>query len=176
MRARRQRRFSTPKPTFSVTSVSALCYSAPAMTRGSCLCGAVSFEVDEAGILFSVACHCTNCRKVSGSQFGVYLQVSPEAFRWLAGEDQVGSFESSPGNRRGFCRRCGCVAPIRTSYGVVRVPGGALDDDPGVAPGVTLFTASRAAWCDLGADHPTFVDSGPAEFWRNQLSRLSGRS
>jgi len=36
------------------------------MARGSCLCGAVVFEIDAAGVVVSVACHCTNCRKVSG--------------------------------------------------------------------------------------------------------------
>jgi len=152
-----------------------LCYTA-AMTKGSCLCGAVSFELDDAGILFSVACYCTNCRKVSGSQFGVYLQVRPESFRWLAGEDQVGSFESSPGNRRGFCRTCGSIAPIRTSYGVVRVPGGALDDDPGASPDVSIFVSSKAGWCAVGVDGPTFPDSGPPEFWRDRLSRLGSLS
>ena len=72
------------------------------MVEGSCLCGAVSFEVDEAGIVLVVGCFCSNCRKVSGSQHGLYLQVRRGGFRWLAGEDEVAAYESSPGNRRGF--------------------------------------------------------------------------
>jgi hypothetical protein len=109
------------------------------MAKGSCLCGAIAFEFDSAGVVVSIGCFCTNCRKVSGSQYGVYLQVKPASFRWLSGEDHVVAYESSPGNHRGFCRTCGCVAPLLTGYGAVRVPGGALDDDPGIVPDFILF-------------------------------------
>jgi len=121
------------------------------MARGSCLCGAITFELDDAGIALSVACFCANCRKVSGSLYGVYLQVRPESFRWISGADQVAAYESAPGNKRGFCRNCGCVAPIATDRGVIRVPGGALDDDPGRAVDTLVFKQSRAAWCELPA-------------------------
>jgi hypothetical protein len=102
------------------------------MARGSCLCGAIAFEIDGPGVVVSVGCFCTNCRKISGSQYGVYLQVKRHSFRWLSGEDRVIAYESSPGNKRAFCGTCGSVAPIATSlsptsFGAVRVPGGALD-------------------------------------------------
>jgi hypothetical protein len=142
------------------------------MISGSCLCGAVAFELDPAGIAFSVGCYCTNCRKVSGAEGGVYLQVRRDGFRWTAGENEVGAYESTPGNQRGFCRRCGCVAPIVTNYGAVRVPAGALDGDPGVAPTATLFASRRAQWCDPGAGDISFDDTGPPEFWREAIARL----
>lgn len=104
------------------------------MIMGSCLCGSLAFELDPAGIVLTTQCYCENCRKISGSQHGVYLQVKPQSFRWLAGDDTVATFESSPGNRRGFCRIYGCVAPVQTSYGAIRVPAGALDADPGIRP------------------------------------------
>jgi hypothetical protein len=144
------------------------------MTKGSCLCGAIQFEIDAAGVVLTVGCFCTNCRKVSGSQYGVYLQVKRGAFRWIAGEDQVGAYESSPGNKRGFCRVCGSVAPIATTFGAVRVPGGALDEDPGVLPEVMLFSASRAGWCATDSVSRVFSDSGPAEFWGGVVRRLYG--
>jgi hypothetical protein len=145
------------------------------MARGSCLCGAIRFEFDDAGIVQSLGCYCTNCRKVSGSEFGVYLQVRRASFRWLSGETSVTAYESSPGNERGFCGVCGSVAPITTSYGAVRVPGGALDDDPGVAPDVFLFGASKASWCAAGPTARVFADAGPPEFWNDVVRRLYGR-
>lgn len=145
------------------------------MTKGSCLCGAVAFEIDPAGIVLSVGCFCSNCRKVSGTQYGVYLQVKHSSFRWLKGEDRVASFESSPGNKRGFCRSCGSIAPIATTYGAVRVPGGALDEDPGTAPEVVLFTADKVDWCSLDSAKNTFVDTGPADFWSSIVARLYAR-
>ena len=144
------------------------------MAKGSCLCGTVAFQIDDAGIVLSVGCFCTNCRKVSGSQYGVYLQVKPGAFRWLSGADHTVAYESSPGNKRAFCRTCGAVAPIRTAYGAVRVPGGALDDDPEHAPDVMLFAKSKAAWCTAADADQTFVDSGPPEFWGGVIGRLYG--
>ena len=104
----------------------------------------------------------------------VYLQVRPETFRWLSGEDHAVAYESSPGNKRAFCRTCGSVAPIRTAYGAVRVPGGALDEDPGGAPEVTLFTKSKAAWCTADEARRTFSDAGPPEFWSGIVRRLYG--
>ena len=142
------------------------------MAKGSCLCGRVSFELDITGIVATVGCYCGNCRKVSGSQFGVYLQVRTRAFHWLSGEDEVASYESSPGNLRGYCRTCGCVAPIATSYGAVRVPGGALDEDPGITPEVVLFDESKAQWCGLDAASHHFADAGPPEFWRKVVIAL----
>ena len=146
------------------------------MAKGSCLCGAIAFEIDNAGVVASVGCFCTNCRKVSGTQFGVYLQVRPGSFRWLSGEDHTVAYESSPGNQRAFCRTCGCVAPIRTSYGAVRVPGGALDDDPVHAPDVVIFSRSKAEWLTTNAASQTFADAGPPEFWGGMIRRLYGGS
>ena len=119
------------------------------MVKGSCLCGTVAFEVDPAGVVAVVGCYCEPCRKVSGSQYGVYYQVRQGAFRWLSGEEGVASFESSPGNLRGHCRTCGCTAPIATAYGAIRVPGGAFDEEPGVGPDVVIFERSKASWCGL---------------------------
>ena len=147
------------------------------MARGSCLCGAIAFEIDGPGVVVSVGCFCTNCRKISGSQYGVYLQVKRDSFRWLSGEDRVIAYESSPGNKRAFCGMCGSVAPIATSlsptsFGAVRVPGGALDEDPGVAPDVVLFSQSKAAWCTADAASQVFSDAGPQAFWVDVIRRL----
>jgi len=144
------------------------------VSQGSCLCGAIRFEIDSAGVVASVGCYCTNCRKVSGSQYGVYLQVKRDSFRWLSGADHAVAYESTPGNQRAFCRTCGAVAPTQTAYGAVRVPGGALDADPGVTPDVILFTDSKACWCTAEAGRETFRDAGPPEFWRGIVMRLYG--
>jgi len=142
------------------------------MAKGSCLCGAVAFEFDDTGVVATVGCFCSNCRKVSGSQYGVYLQVKRGSFRWVSGEAGVVLYESSPGNKRAFCGTCGSVAPSATPYGAVRVPGGALDQDPGVAPDVVIYTRSKARWCTLDEPQHSFPDAGPAEFWGRIIGRL----
>ncbi len=144
------------------------------MAKGSCLCEAIRFEIDNSGVVLSVGCYCVNCRKISGSQYGVYLQVKPQAFRWLAGQAHVVTYESSAGNGRASCRTCGSVAPVATSFGAVRVPAGALDEDPGVLPEVVLFSTSKAGWCGLEFSAQSFSDAGPPEFWLAAIAKLHG--
>jgi hypothetical protein len=58
------------------------------------------------------------CRKVHGAAFRSRATVKAADFEWVQGEEAVTFYESSPGNRRGFCRVCGspiCVAQRRRS-------------------------------------------------------------
>ncbi|MCE2520679.1 MAG: GFA family protein, partial [Alphaproteobacteria bacterium] len=76
------------------------------MVTGSCLCGAVRWLID--GPLTGMThCHCSMCRKAHGAPFATYAAVDPESVTFLAGSDQTGVFESSPGAVRSFCSRCG---------------------------------------------------------------------
>jgi hypothetical protein len=56
------------------------------------------------------------------------------------------------------------------------VPGGALDDDPGVVPEVLLFAGSKAGWCTADEATQTFADMGPGEFWSDVVRRLDAGS
>jgi hypothetical protein len=50
--------------------------------RGNCLCGAIEFEiVGEVRRLYQ--CHCSLCRKQSGSTSNSALLIESENFRWL---------------------------------------------------------------------------------------------
>jgi hypothetical protein len=74
------------------------------MHRGSCLCGAVRFEV-EGELPGPDACHCSQCRKHAGHYF-VSTDV-PRTAVTIHGEDRLGWFRSSTKVRRGFCATCG---------------------------------------------------------------------
>lgn len=74
------------------------------MHKGSCLCGAVRFEV--AGDLPAPdACHCSQCRKQSG-HFFVSTDV-PRSALTICDIDKVTWYRSSEKVRRGFCSACG---------------------------------------------------------------------
>jgi hypothetical protein len=125
--------------------------------RGSCLCGGVRYEIT-GGISGIRNCHCSICRKAHGAAFRTRAAVKRENFRFVAGEELLTFYSSSPGVHRGFCRVCG--SPIlsrldRTpdSYGV---PLGALDDDPGAKPEMHIFTGSKAPWFDITDDLPQY--------------------
>jgi hypothetical protein len=115
---------------------------------GACLCGKVAFEVDLPFIKF-VRCHCSRCRKATGSAFASNAYVSPEAFRWIVGEDQVARFDLPQARSfsTSFCRCCGSPLPHATRSGrEMIIPAGSLVDDPGVAPAIEACWLSRARW------------------------------
>ncbi|WHZ19889.1 MAG: Gfa-like protein [Rhodanobacteraceae bacterium] len=112
---------------------------------GSCLCGAVKFTVEGAFDRFCL-CHCSHCRKDSGSAHAANLFSSTAALKWLSGEDNVTTF-LLPGTRhqRSFCSICGSALPLASPFGLI-VPAGSLDTDLSKRPDAHLFVASRAVW------------------------------
>ncbi|MFT6655758.1 MAG: hypothetical protein ACJAWI_002533, partial [Marinomonas primoryensis] len=55
---------------------------------GSCLCGAVKFELKGEFKKFFL-CHCSRCRKTSGSAHCASLFAPGAALRWLSGEEKL---------------------------------------------------------------------------------------
>jgi hypothetical protein len=73
---------------------------------GSCLCGAVRFEV--AGDFERVsACHCVSCKGISGGAGTVSGRVPTEAIRIVAGADLLTTYQPDEGSAKTFCSRCG---------------------------------------------------------------------
>ena len=129
------------------------------MIRGSCLCGGVRFEIDEARSL--TYCHCSNCRKLSGADVASYVHVDADKFRLLAGEELIRSFESAPGSFRNFCSVCSSTVPGKATYlQTVSIPAGLFDDDPGVRPKLHVFVRSKMPWVEISdglPQHETWV-------------------
>ena len=108
------------------------------MLRGSCLCGAVAYEVDApAGPI--AHCHCRTCRKTHGAAFSTVMPVPRHFFRWLRGKELLSTFESSPGKLRRFCTRCGShIVAERPNQPNVLLRLGCLD---------TPITIGRSCTC-----------------------------
>jgi hypothetical protein len=139
------------------------------MIRGSCLCGQVKYELN-GGVELINHCHCAMCRKVHGAAFGSFLHASAKGFRWVAGDDSLKRYSSSPGNVRAFCPTCGSNMPVVESDGAeVNIPAGTLDDDPGVRPMVHIFTGSKAPWFEITDALPQFSAFPPREFWEKAV-------
>ncbi|MBI3557951.1 MAG: GFA family protein [Deltaproteobacteria bacterium] len=73
------------------------------MHKGSCLCGAVHFEVTGA-LPPPTACHCTQCRKHSG-HFEAGTDV-PRSAVTIRGDEHIAWYRTE-NVRRGFCTTCG---------------------------------------------------------------------
>jgi len=71
---------------------------------GSCLCGAVKFEV--AGPLREIImCHCTMCQKSSGHHFAATAANTTDLH--VSDNGSLKWFKSSEHAERGFCSNCG---------------------------------------------------------------------
>lgn len=117
------------------------------MHKGTCLCGAVSFEV-EGDLHAPDACHCTKCRKFSGHYF-VSTDVKKDALK-ITGAGNVTWYDSSVKVRRGFCSTCGSSLffdPPHLDW--IGVAMGAFDAPTGVNLGMHIFVADKGDYYEI---------------------------
>ena len=117
-------------------------------TRGSCLCNSVTYQFHTPELIFQY-CHCSRCRKFTGSAHASNIIIKPEQFEWLDGEQLVGRFEHPEARHFAtcFCTKCGSSLPWLSKSGrAVIIPAGTLDEDPGIRPTQNIFWKDRAAW------------------------------
>ncbi len=130
---------------------------------GSCLCGRVTYAIQGNLGLFQY-CHCSRCRKFTGSAFGANLLVSPNDFRWTQGEDSLGRYELAGARHfaTSFCKNCGSSLPwLGQSGKAVVVPAGTLDEDPDIRPLQNIYVGSGAAWYEEPASLPQYTEMPP---------------
>jgi len=132
------------------------------MHTGSCLCGAVRFEID--GPLEGIQlCHCSMCRRASGTAFASNLPVRAENFRVVGGEDRLKAYESRPGKQRVFCGDCGSPIISRSAGDPswVRVRIGTVDEPVGAALAFHFHVASKASWAPITDALPQYPAARP---------------
>ena len=132
------------------------------MYQGSCLCGQVHVEVN--GPIESIIhCHCSKCRKNSGTAYSTNGFVAKQHFAVVAGEAKLGKYETAPGKARFFCSVC--ASPVYSvSNGTpqyVRLRLGILDSDIKERPMSHNFVTSKANWEDLDEHLPHYEQQEP---------------
>jgi hypothetical protein len=128
--------------------------------KGSCLCGAVAYEVT-APFQFLGNCHCSRCRKSNGAAFVTWGILNPGTFKWTSGESLVRSYESSPGNARCFCVKCGSALASAHAGVIGEVVIGTVDGDPGDTPREHIFVGSKACWYQITDGLPQHAEWPP---------------
>lgn len=120
--------------------------------HGSCLCGRVQYRVSGPFDTFHL-CHCSQCRRSTGSAHAANIFTSPERLQWLQGEDLVKHYiPDEPGViSKAFCSHCGSLVPY-TSLQSDRliIPAGSLTDPAGIEPQDNIYWRDRADWYDAG--------------------------
>ena len=116
-------------------------------TKGSCSCGAVSWEV-EGEMRPVVACHCTQCRKQTGHYFAA-TNTSNDNLT-ITGGDHLTWYEASESAKRGFCKHCGSALfwkPDGRDY--TSILAGSIDGDSGLKLREHIFVADKGDYYDL---------------------------
>jgi hypothetical protein len=138
------------------------------MIRGSCLCGAVEFEI--AGRLSPIQyCHAVRCRKASGSAFNTEAAARADQFRFVSGEDSISTYDAPllhepPAYRRNFCRTCGSPLPVALEgTDFVGVQAGTLEGEVGAEGFRHVFTSQAASWFEPSDDLPKFEGRPPVD-------------
>lgn len=113
---------------------------------GQCLCGEVQFFIE--GEHFGIyQCHCSECRRITGSTANSSCIVPVGRFAWVKGESKITSYIHESGYRSDFCSRCGSAVPSIMRNGEhFWVPAGALEDVGQLAVAAHLCVASKARW------------------------------
>ena len=129
--------------------------------KGSCLCGAVRYEVDQLDMPIG-HCHCVTCRKAHAAAYASTAGVMREHFRWMVGKERLSVYEASPGKLRHFCSICGthllAERPAQPHV-ILQVP--TLDDNPGTRPTMHIWTSHDVPWLADGEGVPRYPEWQP---------------
>ena len=124
------------------------------------MCGAVKYEVTGEPKRF-YHCHCSRCRKATGTGHASNLFIQPGTLTWLSGEELIASFKVPEAKRfaNTFCATCGGRVPRQAvDSDVVMIPAGSLDDEAPIRPLANIFAGSRASWSCASEELPTYPE------------------
>ena len=122
--------------------------------KGSCLCGRVSLE-SRGTIHNGRICHCTNCRKFSGTASAAWGLVQADHLS-VRGTEHVTKYDAGSGGLRVFCSSCGSPlwyepANVPAFRGI---PLGVIDEGDVPTPGMHVWTKSKVSWASMDDSLP----------------------
>jgi hypothetical protein len=124
---------------------------------GKCLCGTVHYAVADE-FVYAANCHCSNCRRATGSAFKPFAGIERDKLQVTRGEDKLMIFGDETGNDV-RCRSCGSfLYSVVRNGAFVHVAMGTLVDDPTIRPTKHIFVGSKAAWFAITDGLPQYEE------------------
>jgi hypothetical protein len=124
----------------------------PEIHEGGCLCGAVRYRVI-GDSMFGGAwiCHCTFCKRRSGSAFGMSAYFEESAVEVSSGVLKTYEYRSDENSRwlrTEFCPNCGTTVAWRVEAfpGARGIAVGTFDDPNWIKPSGNFWTRSALHW------------------------------
>jgi hypothetical protein len=126
----------------------------PRILAGSCLCGAVRYEVADA-FSYAMNCHCSQCRRATGSAFKPFAGIEREKLRVTLGEGNIAIYGNPAEAHDAHCRTCfSLLYSIVNENTTAHVTLGTLVDTPTIRPTKHIFVGSKAPWYEITDDLP----------------------
>jgi hypothetical protein len=129
----------------------------PKTLAGKCYCGTVHYAVADA-FHYALNCHCSNCRRTTGSAFKPFAGIERGKLSITQGADDLLIYGERPDKAHdAHCRRCGSLL-----YSLVRdgewahIALGSLVDAPSIRPTAHIFVGSKAPWFTITDDLPQY--------------------
>ncbi len=121
------------------------------MARGECNCGAVSFEITT-DISDVIICHCSICRRATGSNGIAVIIVKNEDFKWVSGEELVTAWKKPGADwQMWFCRTCASPVPGINDDSRMFIPAGSISDGgESLQVAHHIWVDSKATWDEIG--------------------------
>ena len=130
------------------------------MLAGQCFCGAVHYAVADE-FLYAMNCHCSNCRRTTGSAFKPFAGIERHKLVVTQGADSLLIYGDDKGNDT-HCKRCGSlVYSVVRDGAFVHVAMGTLVDNPAIRPSRHIFVGSKASWFTITDDLPQHEEFPP---------------
>jgi hypothetical protein len=122
--------------------------------EGGCLCGAIRYRAT--GTPYHLThCHCSICRRASGSPFVSWLSFHSNEFAFTRGEPT--QFASSEKGLRGFCNQCGTALTFQFhDADEVDVTICSLDNLEGILPEDHTWVRSQLSWVKIADGLPRY--------------------
>jgi hypothetical protein len=135
------------------------------MLAGRCLCGAVEYAVADE-FAYAANCHCSNCRRATGSAFKPFASIERDKLHITRGVDKLMMFGAENANDT-RCEICGSfLYSVVRDGAYVHVAMGTLVDNPTIRPTEHIFVGSKAGWETITDDlpqHEGHVGAKPAD-------------
>jgi hypothetical protein len=121
------------------------------MARGECSCGAVQFAID-ADLSDVFVCHCSICRRSTGSNGIAVVLVPNGQFRWVRGEEHIATWKKPDADwQKWFCRVCGAPVPGENDPAKMFVPASSITEGgERLRVAHHVFVGSKAVWDEIG--------------------------
>ncbi len=127
----------------------------PRLLNGYCFCRRVEYQVADQ-FEYAMNCHCSQCRRTTGSAFKPLAGIETSKFCIRRGEELTLRYGAAGGHDV-HCGVCGSLLYSLVRDGkYVHVAMGTLEDPPSIRPTIHIFVGSKAPWFEITDGLPQF--------------------